>query len=91
VTQLKERAGFPLKKSLAVLNLPARTYHRWTSLSGKKPHPEGVVPNGHWILPEEREKIVAFKRQNCQEEKMMSDFQDFICPLFPERLCPGSP
>ena len=64
MTHLKERAGFPIKKSLAVLSLPARTYHRWTCLSGKKPRPEGVVPKGHWILPEEREKIVAFKRQH---------------------------
>ena len=66
MTHLKERAGFPIKKSLAVLNLPARTYHRWRSLSGKKPRPEGVVPKGHWILPEEREKIVAFKRRNAK-------------------------
>lgn len=64
VTHLKERAGFPLKKSPAVLNLPARTYHRWTSFSGKKHCPEGRVPKGHWTLPEEREKIVAFKRQH---------------------------
>ncbi|AFS54381.1 hypothetical protein [Leptospirillum ferriphilum] len=28
----------------------------------KPPRPDGVVPNGHWVLPEEREKIVAFKR-----------------------------
>ena len=61
---LKERAEFPIRKSLAVLDLPARTYHRWVSLEGKKPRPEGVLPKGHWILPEEREKIVAFKRQH---------------------------
>ncbi|WP_179110230.1 hypothetical protein [Leptospirillum ferriphilum] len=52
-----------LRKSLAVSNLPARTYYRWTSRSGKSPRPEGVVPKRHWSLPEEREKIVAFKRQ----------------------------
>ncbi|WP_051613903.1 helix-turn-helix domain-containing protein [Leptospirillum ferriphilum] len=60
----KERAEFPIRKSLAVLDLPARTYHRWTSLSGKPPRPEGVVPKGHWILPGEREKIVAFKSRH---------------------------
>lgn len=57
VTHLKERAGFPIKKSLAVLGLPARTYHCWVSLEGKKPRPEGILPKGHWILPEEREKF----------------------------------
>ena len=64
MTHLKERAGFPIKKSLAVLDLPARTYHRWVSLSGKKPRPEGILPKGHWLLPEEREKILAGKRQH---------------------------
>ena len=64
MTHLKEKAKFPIKKSLAVLNLPARTYHRWTRLSGKKPRPEVLVSKGHWILPEEREKIGTFKRQH---------------------------
>jgi len=27
----------------------------------------------------------------CQEEKSLSSFQDFICPLFSERRCPGFP
>ena len=36
MTHLKERAEFPIRKSLAVLDLPARTYHRWVSLEGKK-------------------------------------------------------
>ena len=61
---LKERAEFPIRKSLAVLDLPARTYHRWVSLEGKKTRPEGVLPKEHWILLEEREKIVAFKHQH---------------------------
>ncbi len=43
---------------------PGSTYHRWVSLSGKKTRPEGVLPKGHRILPEEREKILAFKRQH---------------------------
>jgi transposase-like protein len=64
VTHLKERAGFPIQKSLAALDLPARTFHRWASMEGKKPRPEGILPKGHWILPEEREKILAFKRQH---------------------------
>ena len=55
MTYLKEQAGFPIKKSLAVLSLPARTYYRWASMEGKKPRPEGILPKGHWILPEERD------------------------------------
>ncbi len=64
MTHLKEKAKFPIKKSLAVLNLPGRSYPPWRSLSGKKPRPEGVVPKEHGILPEEREKIGTVKRQH---------------------------
>ncbi len=61
---LKKRAGFPVKKSLEVLGLPSRTYHRWVVTQGKGKRPEGVLPKGHWILPEEREAILAFKRKH---------------------------
>ena len=33
-------------------------------MEGKKPRPEGILPKGHWILPEERERILSFKRQH---------------------------
>jgi transposase InsO family protein len=33
-------------------------------MEGKKPRPEGRVPKGHWILPEECDKSLAFKRQH---------------------------
>ena len=60
---LKKTAGFPVRKSLEVLGLPSRTYHRWGVTQGKGKRPEGVLPKGHWILPEEREAILVFKRQ----------------------------
>ena len=61
---LKKREEFPVRKSLEVLGLPPRTYHRWVRSRGKGARPEGVLPKGHWILPEEREAILAFKRQH---------------------------
>ncbi len=60
---LKKTAGFPVRKSLEVLGLPSRTYYRWGVTQGKGKRPEGGLPKGHWILPEEREAILAFKRQ----------------------------
>ena len=61
---LKKTVGFPVRKSLEVLGLPSRTYHRWGVTQGKGKRPEGGLPKGHWILPEEREAILAFKRQH---------------------------
>ena len=61
---LKKAAEFPVKKSLEVLGLPARTGHRWVLSQGKGERPEGVLPKGHGILPEEREAILAFKRKH---------------------------
>ena len=52
---LKKTAGFPVRKSLEVLGLPSRTYYRWGVTQGKGKRPEGGLPKGHWILPEERE------------------------------------
>ena len=40
---------------MEVLGLPSRTYHRWDVTQGKGKRPEGGLPKGHWILPEERE------------------------------------
>ena len=57
---LKKAAGFPVRKSLEVLGIPSRTYHRWGVTQGKGKRQEGVLPKGHWILPEEREAILAF-------------------------------
>jgi hypothetical protein len=61
---LKKTAGFPVRKSLEVLGLPSRTYHRWGVTQGKGKRPEGGLPKGHWILPEEREAILSFKRKH---------------------------
>ena len=57
---LKKTAGFPVRKSLEVLGLPSRTYYRWGVTQGKGKRPEGGLPKGHWIFPEEREAILSF-------------------------------
>jgi transposase InsO family protein len=66
INYLKRRAGFPVGRSLEVLRLSRATYFRWANRGGKEAHPEVVVPKGHWLIPEEREAIIAYKR-TCPE------------------------
>jgi putative transposase len=64
VNYLKERAGFPVARSLLLLGLPRATYFRWSASGGKRPRPPATTPKSHWLLPEEREAILAYKRQH---------------------------
>ena len=64
INALKERAHFNVARSLLVLGLPRATYFRWSAAGGKVPRPCSVRPKAHWLLPEERAAIVAYKRQH---------------------------
>ena len=64
VNYLKERAGFPVARSLLLLGLPRATYFRWSASGGKQPRPSATTPKSHWLLSEEREAIIAYKRQH---------------------------
>ena len=39
---------------------------------GKRKRPEGVLPKGHWILPEERKAILDFKKKTSFGIKRLS-------------------
>ncbi|MEM3434512.1 MAG: IS3 family transposase [Candidatus Methanomethyliaceae archaeon] len=62
VRRLKERAGFPVAKALSILELPRATYFRWQAQGGKTVPQRTYVPKSHYLLPEEREAILAYKR-----------------------------
>ena len=64
VHDLKERAHFNVARSLLVLGWPRATYFRWSAAGGKPPRPCVVTPKAHWLRPEERAAIVAYKRQH---------------------------
>jgi hypothetical protein len=64
VNYLKERAGFPVARSLLLLGLPRATYFRWSASGGKQPRPPATTAKSHWLLPQEREAIIAYKRQH---------------------------
>ena len=64
LNDLKERAHFHVACSLLVLGLPRATYFRWSAAGGKAPRPCAVTPQAHWLRPEERTAILAYKRQH---------------------------
>ncbi len=64
VNYLRQRARFPIRESLRILGLPRATYFRWATSSGKSERPRRIVPRGHCLMPEEREAIVAYKREH---------------------------
>ena len=65
VRYLQERAGFPVGGSLKVLGLSRATFYRWAKSDGKQ---EGSgnrrIPKSHWLLPWEKEAIIAYKRKH---------------------------
>jgi putative transposase len=64
VNYLKQRARFGVARSLLLLGLPRATYFRWATEGGKQPRPVAKMPKSTWLLPEEREAIIAYKRQH---------------------------
>jgi len=64
VSYLKRRAEFPINESLHILGLSRAIYFRWAATNGKRPRPPTLVPRGHCLMPEEREAIVAGKREH---------------------------
>lgn len=62
INYLKKRAGFSVARSLLLLGLPRATYFRWAVDGGKRPRPTAVTPKATWLLPEERQTIIAYKR-----------------------------
>jgi transposase InsO family protein len=64
VERLKTHAGFEIEQSLQILGLPRSTYFRWKTTGGKTESIVRLTPKGHYLLPCEREAIIAFKREH---------------------------
>jgi transposase InsO family protein len=66
VRRLRERASYPVKTSLIVLELPRSTYFDWARQDGggKRHRPPSTTPKGHHITPEEREAVISFAREH---------------------------
>ena len=62
VRYLKERAGFPVERSLTILGLPRATFFRWAKTDGKQEAPRASVPKSHYLLEWEKERIIEYKK-----------------------------
>lgn len=67
ITWLKERAAFPLKRALDLVELSRATYFRWAQDGGRKPTPEPNTPKSHYLLEKEKQAIIAYKREHPEE------------------------
>lgn len=64
VQHLRERAGFPVQRSLRVLGLPRSTYFDWARTGGKEARPPPTRPKAHHITPAERAAVIAYAREH---------------------------
>lgn len=62
IRYLKQRAGFPVNRSLTVLNLPRATYFRWARSDGKLEGERKQAPRSFYIREWEKERIIEYKR-----------------------------
>lgn len=67
ISWLKERASFPMNEALRLVELSRATYFRWAQDGGRKPTPEIHPPKSHYLLAEEKQAIIAFKREHPEE------------------------
>lgn len=49
------------------LGIPLSTYHHWRKRAHLANQHNGKLPKAHWLLPWERERILAFARQRPEE------------------------
>jgi putative transposase len=54
------RVGLPCKRLLRWLGLAPAKYYDWKRRQGQPNHHNGQIPSRHWLLPWEREVIIAF-------------------------------
>lgn len=65
--RLRERAGFPLERSLLQIGLARSTYYDWKRDGGKQERPPATTPKGHQITPQERAAMEDFARTHPEE------------------------
>ncbi|RMD58305.1 transposase, partial [Candidatus Parcubacteria bacterium] len=62
VQYLKQRAGFPVGRSLVVLGLSRSTFFRWAKTGGKEPCLRQQAPKSHYLLDWEKQRIIDYKK-----------------------------
>jgi len=58
------RTHIPLKRVLAWLGLKQNKYHQWRKRVGEPNKHNGKIPRATWMLPWERDAIIAYRRMH---------------------------
>lgn len=67
VIMLTTRTHIPLKHILGWLGLKKNKYHKWCKRMGIPNKHNGHIPRTTWVLPWEREAIIAYRRDHWEE------------------------
>lgn len=67
VAMITARTHIPLKRVLAWLGIKKNKYHQWRTRVGVPNKHNGKIPRATWILPWERDAIIAYRRTHLDE------------------------
>jgi transposase InsO family protein len=67
VRSWSEKTEIPAQRMLAWIEIGSSKFHDWKQRFGKVNEHNAWVPRDHWLLPAEKERIVAFARENPLE------------------------
>lgn len=67
IVMITTRTHIPLKRVLAWLGLKKNKYHQWRTRLGDVNKHNGKIPRATWILPWERDAIIAYCRDHPGE------------------------
>lgn len=67
ITTLAEKTELPVRRLVKWLKIQPGKFYAWRERYGKANEHNGKVPRDHWLLDEEKEKIVAFRAEHPLE------------------------
>lgn len=67
VMMLTSRTHITLKRVLGWVGLKKNKYHQWKKRMGLPNNHNGKIPRWTWILPWERDAIIAYRRKHPEE------------------------
>lgn len=67
IIMITTRTHIPLKRVLLWLGLKKNKYHQWRTRMGEANNHNGKMPRATWLLPWERDAIIAYRREHPED------------------------
>ena len=64
--KLQERTGLTMSTLIAWTGISRSKFHQWGKLTGSPRRERKAIPRSHYLLPEEREAILAYARSHAE-------------------------